>query len=318
MTKDERNKKIIDLYLNNPELSNADIARYFNISIGTVSRIARINNLPRRKGNSGTRLTLKQEQEIKDKYEIGVPLIQLQQEYKISYDRVKNIVKTCKQITSAKRLNPLLKEDYFEKIDSNDKAYWLGWIISDGAITNQPEKHKFQLELTLKAEDENILHLLEKDLGVQNKVYLSNNKYKRFSLGSKKIITDLEKMGITQNKTFSVKVPVFDKKYNAAFIRGLFDGDGGFTHYKRTSGQNCNELSFCGNEYIVSWVTKTLTEEIPNLKKNSITKEGAIKRIRWTSKKDIILIRDYLYTNHNEHYLQRKYNLIYANTEVTS
>lgn len=317
MTKQERNEKIIDLYLNHPELSNEDIANQFNISIGTVSRIARINNLPRRAGNSGVRLTMAQEQEIKNKYQNGIPLIQLQQEYKISYDRIKNLTKGL-QISASKRINPLLNENYFETIDSDEKAYWLGWIISDGAIINQPEKSKFQLELTLKIEDEDILHLLEKDLGVQNKVYLSNNKYKRFSLGSKKIVIDLEKLGITQNKTFSVKVPSFDKKYNAAFIRGIFDGDGGFTHYQRKTGQICNELSFCGNEFIVSWILKTLTEEIPELKKNSITREHSIKRIRWSSQKDIILIRDYLYTNHNNHYLQRKYNLIYANTEVTS
>jgi len=53
-----RDKMIIDLYLNHPELSIKDIANKFNISTATVSRIARINNIPRRIGNSGTRLSL--------------------------------------------------------------------------------------------------------------------------------------------------------------------------------------------------------------------------------------------------------------------
>ena len=313
----ERDKQIIDLYLNHPELSNKEIAKIFNISVSTISRIARINNLPRRKGNSGVRLTKTQKENIINKYLSGTPLIQLQKDYQISYDRIKNIVKNCPQISASKRLNPDLKEDYFEKIDSNEKAYWLGWIISDGSITNQPEKSKFQLELTIKAEDENILHLLEEDLGVKNKVYTSQNIYKRFSLGSKKIVLDLEKLGISQNKTFSVKVPTFDKKFNSSFIRGIFDGDGGFTHYQRTTGQECNELSFCGNIFIINWIFDTLTSEIPELTKNNISKEGSIRRVRWSKKRDIILIRDYLYTNHENHYLKRKYNLIYANTEVT-
>lgn len=313
----ERDKKIIELYLYHPELTNEQIAKQFNISIATVSRIARINNLPRRSGSSGRKLSNEQIEEIKFKYTNSVPLITLQKEYNISYNRIKNILKDCENISSAKRLNPNLIENYFENIDSNDKAYWLGWIISDGAITYQPEKSKFQIELTIKKEDEDILHLLENDLGVQNKVYYSQNKYKRFSLGSKKIIMDLVNLGITQNKTFSVKVPQFDKKFNSAFLRGLFDGDGGFTTYTRASGQKCMELSFCGNEYIISWILKTLLEDIPTLKKNSITKESSIKRIRWNSKKDIILIRDYLYGNHNNHFLSRKYNLIYANTEPT-
>ena len=313
----ERDKKIIELYLYHPELTNRQIAKQFNLSTATVSRIARINNLPRRSGNSGVRLSNKQIEEIKFKYTNSVPLITLQKEYNIGYDRIKNILKDCENISAAKRLNPNLIENYFENIDSDDKAYWLGWIISDGAITYQPEKSKFQIELTIKEEDEDVLHLLEKDLGVQNKVYYSQGKYKRFSLGSKKIVTDLINLGITQNKTFSVKVPQFDKKFNSAFLRGLFDGDGGFTTYTRTSGQKCMELSFCGNEYIMSWVLKTLLEDIPTLTKNSITKENSIKRARWSSKKDIILIRNYLYNNHNNHFLSRKYNLIYANTEPT-
>ena len=61
MTLQERNKQIIDLYLNSPELSNKEIAEKFKVSTATISRIARINNLPRRSGNSGIRLTLKQE-----------------------------------------------------------------------------------------------------------------------------------------------------------------------------------------------------------------------------------------------------------------
>lgn len=311
----ERDKKIIDLYLNHPELSTQEIAKQFNISTATIARIARINNLPRRHGGTATQLSNKQIQEIKDKYIQCVPLIELQKEYSISYDRIKNIVKDCEVISSAKRINPTLKEDYFEVIDSDEKAYWLGWIISDGSITNQPTKSKFQLELTIKQEDEPILHLLEKDLGVNNKVYPSQNLYSRFSLGCKKIVQDLENLGITQNKTFSVAVPQIDFKYRAAFIRGLFDGDGGFSVYTRTSGQKCHELSFCGNEQVISWVLQTLLHDIPQLTANSITKENSIKRIRWSSKKDLILLRNYMYKNCGEHYLQRKRDLIYANTE---
>lgn len=314
----ERDKIIIDLYINHPELSTQDIANQFKISTGTISRIARINHLPRRKGNSGIKLNNKQIQEIRDKYEHCIPLIQLQNEYHISYDRLKNIVQDCKVISSSQRLNHNLDENYFENINSNDKAYWLGWIISDGSITNQPEKSKFQLELTLKQEDEEILHLLEKDLGVSDKIYLSQKNYKRFSLGCKKIVKDLEKLGITQNKSFTVQVPNFDPQFNAAFIRGIFDGDGGFTTYTRKSGQRCQEFSICGNEYIITWVLNTLTKEIPSLTKNTITKERSIKRIRWSRKKDIILLKEYLYKNHNNHYLKRKYDLIYANTEITS
>lgn len=128
----------------------------------------------------------------------------LQRQYNISYERIKNIVKDCEEISYAKRLNINIQENYFHQINSNEKAYWLGWIISDGSITYQPSKSKYQLELTIKQEDEDILHLLEKDLCIENKVYTTQEKYKRFSLGSKQIVTDLINQNITQNKSFTV------------------------------------------------------------------------------------------------------------------
>lgn len=73
----ERDKQIIDLYINHPELSNEDIAKQFNISKATISRIARINNLPRRTGNNGTRLSLKQEDLIIQEYQKGASMISL-------------------------------------------------------------------------------------------------------------------------------------------------------------------------------------------------------------------------------------------------
>ena len=316
----DRDKQIIDLYLNHLELSVQDIANKFNISIGTVSRIARLNNLPRRKGGSGKILSEEQIQDSKNKYLQGTALIQLQNEYHISYERLVMIVKDCEKISSAKRLNPNLKENYFEQIDSSDKAYWLGWLISDGTITYQPEKTKYQLELTIQKRDEAILHKLEEDLGVENKIYPFEKKYVRFSLGCKKMIQDLVNLGITQNKTFTVKIPFekIESQYYPDLIRGLFDGDGGFSVYVRTTGQKCQELSFCGNEFVITWIQETLLQQIPNLTPNSITKENSIKRIRWSSQKDINLIKQYLYQNHNNHYLERKYNLIQANTEVTN
>ena len=53
----ERDKNIINLYLNAPEISNKEIAKLFNVSCATISRRARINNLPRRAGHSKTYLS---------------------------------------------------------------------------------------------------------------------------------------------------------------------------------------------------------------------------------------------------------------------
>lgn len=151
-----------------------------------------------------------------------------------------------------------------------------------------------------------------------NNIYSSGEKYKRFSLGSKKIIQDLNALGITQNKTFTVTIPKLNSKFYPSLIRGLFDDDGGYTMYKRSTGQINRELSFCGNEQVVSWIRETLLKDIPNLKPKSIEQEHSIKRIRWGSLNDIKLIEKYLYSNCGTHYLKRKRNLINADTEVSN
>lgn len=317
----ERDTQIINLYLNHPELTTAQIAKKFNVSTGTIARIARVNNLPRRNGHIKNEVPQEIKTEIIQKYLKGTSMLQIQKQYNIHYEKLKKILQEYDcfgSISTTKRLNPNIIENYFEQIDTNEKAYWLGWIISDGAITNNKEKSKFQLELTLKAQDQDILHLLEKDLGVENKIYSSAQIYKRFSLGCKKIILDLEQLGITQNKSLTVKIPNIKPQFYPSLMRGLFDGDGGFTVYDRSNGQHCQELSFCGNEFVVTWIQQTLFQALPTLTKNQITKESSIKRIRWGNKKDIVLIRDYLYKDHNNHFLKRKKNLIYANTEVTN
>ena len=277
----DRDKQIIDLYINHPEISIIDIAKQFNISTGTISRIARINNLPRRKGNSGKKLSIQDEKDIVNKYLNSISLLALQKEYNISYDRIKNIIKkyTNTTISSAKRLNPNLIEDFFQDIDTTEKAYWIGWLITDGSITYQPQKNKYQIELTIKQQDEYILHLLANDLGVPDRVYSSGTEYKRFSLGSKKMVNDLLNLGLTQKKTFTVQVPNIKSNLYPALIRGLFDGDGGYSICKKTNGQINRELSFCGNEYVINWLKQTLYTEIPNLTHKRLSKSLQLKEL---------------------------------------
>lgn len=315
MTQEEQ-KLIIDSYINETNLSLEQIAQKFNISSSTVSRIIRINNIPKRSQN----IKEKNQEQIIEEYLKGKSKLYLSKKYNTSTEHITKILKenNITKISLAKQKNPNLIEDYFKNIDTKDKAYWLGWIISDGSIIRNEIKNRYELAICLSSKDEYILHLLEQDLKVENKVTTFNEKYKRFYLCCKSMINDLYNLGITQNKSHTVKMPILSKELMPHLIRGIFDGDGGFSVYTRKNGQKCQELSFCGNVYIVSAIAETLFNSLSNLTHNSITDEASIKRIRWGSKKDIKLIKDYLYKDCDIHYLKRKYDLIQANTEVTN
>ena len=117
----------------------------------------------------------------------------------------------------------------FEQIDTHDKAYLLGLICSDGSISNCgrkfqiSSKDKEMLEnckLILKSE-----HKLMERFGIDKRTGRGHMKY-TVNFCSIKIVNDLKKLGISNNKSFNCPMPKIDDIYFWSFLRGLFDGDG--------------------------------------------------------------------------------------------
>jgi DNA-binding transcriptional regulator WhiA len=121
----------------------------------------------------------------------------------------------------------IYNENYFESIDSEDKAYFLGLILADGSVTNNEEKYRYQLTLKLHNRDRDILENFIKCIDGEMDIWKNNKReMSEIFLSGKKLISDLEVLGVTPNKTFSVKYPIIDEKLEKHFLRGYFDGDG--------------------------------------------------------------------------------------------
>ena len=116
----------------------------------------------------------------------------------------------------------IYNENYFETIDSEDKAYFLGFIFADGCVTNDPKKYRYQLTLKLHSKDVGILEKFIKSIDGEMNVW--ENKKREICevfMSGKKIINDLEKLGVLQNKTFSVKYPKINEKLWVETINDL-------------------------------------------------------------------------------------------------
>lgn len=130
-----------------------------------------------------------------------------------------------------------LNQNYFSKIDTEDKAYFLGLIAADGHIY----KNKPSISLSLNKEDgyDLLSEFLDK-IKSNTKITLYKDirtDYKRketanITLSSKVLKDDLLNLGIYPNKTSSLKFPVLNKDVVKHFIRGFIDGDGSY-YYKR-------------------------------------------------------------------------------------
>lgn len=115
-----------------------------------------------------------------------------------------------------------LNETYFDIIDSEEKAYYLGLIMSDGNLNEK------RIEIVLKNEDSYILKRLANNLNMRG-YSLGNKKngtQKRLSICSKHMVESLKKYNIVPNKTFIVDIPSIDNSLLRHFLRGYFDGDG--------------------------------------------------------------------------------------------
>lgn len=70
------------------------------------------------------------------KYYLSKPmtLSQVEQQFGLSHPTISKILKDIPKYPKAKINNPELKERFFEKIDSEEKAYFLGLLIADGNV----------------------------------------------------------------------------------------------------------------------------------------------------------------------------------------
>lgn len=118
---------------------------------------------------------------------------------------------------------PDLKEDLLDTIDTEAKAYLLGWFASDGSI------QKEQLTLEVHRKDRIILEdlavLFSRELRV---VPRKDGQHRAFTVSRQKTVQDVcRHLKIESGaKSHMVQFPDLPPELNRHFIRGLFDGDG--------------------------------------------------------------------------------------------
>lgn len=149
-------------------------------------------------------------------------------------------IKTIKEIllsngvelrTSSQQHQKKFNHDYFKIIDTEEKAYWLGFIYADGCVTNDT----FSVKLSVK--DAPHLGKLKKCMESDHNIgiYESRNGYNigkkfcQFSINDKQLVLDLIDNGVCYRKSNILTFPnssILPDNLVNHFIRGYFDGDG--------------------------------------------------------------------------------------------
>lgn len=212
---------------------------------------------------------------------------------------------------------------YFQNIDTEQKAYLLGYIYADGYITKrrhsqQSDYISYQLGMSVQTSDIETLELLRRELETDYPVkqytvshgYKVGMKYERLLINSKELVGDLIKHGVIYNKSEIIDPPIgVPANLVRHFIRGYIDGDGAIVKNNTQYGPSYS-VNIVGTDSVLEFIADYLYSN--NLIKNKNKhekrhKDDVVSYCRWGGNIQTYHILSHLYDNAHC-YLSRKYN----------
>ena len=131
------------------------------------------------------------------------------------------------------------------KIDSEQKSYFIGFILADGSVRRCPG-NKFRFEIGLSQKDKDQLEKIKYFLNSTHPIRMGTQNIASLSILSKDLFEELAKYNIYPNKTLKETCPE-QFKLDKHFWRGVIDGDGYVTTH---STRKYPDLGLCGTKEI--------------------------------------------------------------------
>ena len=223
-------------------------------------------------------------------------------------------------------------EHYFDSIDNEHKAYWIGFIWSDGYLgyrIRENNREEYNLKLTLMKDDYQHLEKFNNDLNGNYKVHYYNygqSAFKpTFPQEARLFITNKYFGEILRNRYGIVPcredcdklVQNIPEHLISHFIRGIVDADGSFCHYTVQEGKNIHDkysIKICGTEPVLRYIEQYLIKiglidsiERKLLKRHKEDdKDARCRTLSFSGRNNVINILNFLYKD-ADIYLDRKY-----------
>ena len=161
--------------------------------------------------------------------------------------------------------------DYFKTVDSEEKAYWLGFLAADGCIRSRVRDSDGKtigdyINLKLSLLDEKHMEKFRDSISPKSKIYYHTGKTicKKgnvcishscvLGIYGNELVQDVMKLGLHPKKTHTIDKPNIDEKYYRHFIRGFFDGDG-CIHTSYSGGYPSTSYRIaCASELLKDWM----------------------------------------------------------------
>lgn len=172
-----------------------------------------------------------------EEFASGVPIDEVMQRHGVSYSSVYNALKRYDiKYKYTYGRTTFFNEDFFQTIDTEEKAYWLGFIFADGCISKSDSvvSSENRITLALSVKDEQHLEAFAKAINMPTekirhvfpKHSYSGSEMLYLYCNSIKMANDLKTLGYSPHKASHVEMPDIHEDFIRHFIRGYFDGDG--------------------------------------------------------------------------------------------
>lgn len=208
-----------------------------------------------------------------------------------------------------------LNKNYFQEINSPEKAYWLGFIFADGFVHRTGNS----FVLTLQEKDRNHLIKFKKAIEFTGNIkesgkggFEGSTKRCTLSFSDKTFSENLRSRGIYPGRSEkSTSLPLVPKQFFSDVFRGYFDGNGSVYTQRNTSWHKGKlyeyfpiVISIIGREeLLLSMIEETGFEK----RRLKASKNNNLKYLELYGKKEMPEIYKFLYEDASV-YLDRKFN----------
>lgn len=244
---------------------------------------------------------------------------------KNSYTQIKKKYPNTPQLRTLRRWMDIIGYNYykgyhqkysydrnkFNTIDTEEDAYWLGFITADGCLLRNRTlqislgyRDKSHLEKFCKFMGMNELEIQEAIKFGIGGAYTRDNKVSIIKINSVQVFNNLLDKGLTPKKSTKEKPYICKtKELELAYIRGLIDGDGYISNNNNNYG-----FGICGSYDICKYVYDFINNNVEDITTISVHNKGKIYDVSFRRKALSAKFLNLLYENATI-YLDRKYEI---------
>lgn len=228
---EEEKNNIVEDFQNG--MNTVELGKKYNRNNTTIGRLLKKNGLTAR--NVKTKMT---EEQIKEAYLLYIEKLfsteELSKMYKVDANTIANSFRRLGfEVRPKGHIPEFFNDSFFKTIDSESKAYFLGFIMCDGSIVN--DKGHYALHIEIQERDREILDTFVDEIGLSKervKTYTRTDKTPslttvKVAINSNKLCNDLIQKGVIRKKTGRKSIPLYvPDALMRHTLRGMIDADG--------------------------------------------------------------------------------------------